>query len=103
MFLKKRPFNQLSGVRLCMRQHTRKASQCTKAIDLTPNHVVFGKQPNKEYTQANDQVAERGNPTMNETKREEQTEWQTMREKPTNYPMCTYQYKRVIPGLQRQN
>ena len=36
MFLKKRPFNQLSGVRLCMRQHTRKASQCTKAIDLTP-------------------------------------------------------------------
>ena len=50
MFLKKRAFNQLSGVRLCMRQQTRKASQCIKAIDQTRYDVVFGKEPNKENT-----------------------------------------------------
>ena len=59
-------------------------SQCIKAIDQTPYYVVFRKETNKEYTQANDQVPERGNPTINETKGEEQTE--SYNERETNKP-----------------
>ena len=90
MFLKKRAFNQLGGVQLCMR-----AAYKIKNISMHRCHwpnwlscCFLSSEPIKEYTQPNDQVSERGNPTMNETKGEDQTESDIDRE--TNKPPDVY-------------
>ena len=60
-----------------------------RATDQSPYYIVFGKEPNKENhdTQANDQVPEGGNFTMNETKGKEQTESDNGRSREINKPL----------------